>query len=91
MCYTRISSPEESLNNTRKKKKCDIFSRAFDIANQLLTRYTPFAPLGQVDERTTKPPPFSIQGRLSDYFRIMAARKLKYPHRRLQRVTFKLP
>ena len=31
-------------------KKYDIFSRVFDIANQLLTRHTPFAPLGQVDE-----------------------------------------
>ena len=75
----------------RKASKCDIFSRVFDIANQLLIRYTPFAPLGQVDERTTKPPPFSIQGRLSEHFRIVAARKLKYPYRRLQRVTFKLP
>ena len=70
----------KALTTHVKKKKCDIFSRAFDIANQLLTRYMPFAPLGQVDERTTKSPPFSIQGRLSDYFRIMAARKLKYPH-----------
>ena len=75
LCYTKISSPEESV---------------FDIANQLLTRYTPFAPLGQVDERTAKPSPFSIQGRLSEYFPIMAAGKLKYPYRRLQTVTLKL-
>ena len=27
-----------------------IFSRVFDIADQLLTRQSPFAPLGQVDE-----------------------------------------
>ena len=75
LCYTKISSPEESV---------------FDIANQLLTRYTPFAPLGQVDERTAKPSPFSIQGRLSEYFPIMAAGKLKYQYRRLQTVTLKL-
>ena len=31
-------------------KKYDIFSRVFDIANQLQTRHSPFAPLGQVDE-----------------------------------------
>ena len=31
-------------------KKYDILSRVFDIANQLLTRYSPFAPLGQVNE-----------------------------------------
>ena len=30
-------------------KKYDIFSRVFDIANQLLTRHSPFAPLGQVN------------------------------------------
>ena len=76
------------LNNTRKKKMRYFFTCVW---YQLLTRYTPFAPLGQVDERTTKPPPFSIQGRLSEHFRIVAARKLKYPYRRLQRVTFKLP
>ena len=75
LCYTKISSPEESV---------------FDIANQLLTRYTPFAPLGPVDERTAKPSPFSSQGRLSEYFPIMAAGKLKYPYRRLQTVTLKL-
>ena len=32
-------------------KKYDIFSRVFDIANQLQTRHSPFAPLGQVDEK----------------------------------------
>ena len=31
-------------------KKYDIFSRVFDIVNQLLARHLPFAPLGQVDE-----------------------------------------
>ena len=53
-------------------------------------RHTPFTPLGQVDEWTAKPSPFSIQGRLSEYFRIMSAKKPKYSYRRLQRVTFKL-
>ena len=42
-------------------KKYDVFSRVFDIADQLLTRHSPFAPLGQVD-------PLSIQGRF--YFRL---------------------
>ena len=35
---------------TTHVKKYDIFSRVFDITNQLLTRHSPFAPLGQVDE-----------------------------------------
>ena len=36
---------------TTHVKKYDIFSCAFDIANHLLTRHSPFAPLtGQVDE-----------------------------------------
>ena len=47
-CYTRISSPEKSPNNSRKKIRYS--SSTFDIANQLLTRYSLFAPLGQVDE-----------------------------------------
>ena len=44
-------------------KKYRTFSRVFDITNQLLTRHSPFAPLGQNE-------PFSIQGRLSEFFRI---------------------
>ena len=66
-----------------------MFSRVFDIANQLLTRYSTFVPLGYLDERTAKPTSFSIQGRLSEFFRIMAAITLKNPYR-LQTVTFKL-
>ena len=31
-------------------REYDIFSGVFDIANQLLTRQSPFAPLSQVDE-----------------------------------------
>ena len=37
LCYTRISSPEESLT-THVKKKCDIFSRVFDISCWHVTR-----------------------------------------------------
>ena len=37
-----------------------IFSRVFNIANQLLIRHSPFAPLGQVNEWTAKPSPFTI-------------------------------
>ena len=66
-----------------------MFSRVFDIASQLLTRHSTFVPLGQVDERTAKSSSFSIQGRLSEFFRIMAASTLKNPYR-LQTVTFKL-
>ena len=46
-------------------EKYDIFSRLCDIANQPLTRHSPFAQLRQVDEWTAKPSPFSIHGRLS--------------------------
>ena len=35
---------------TTHVKKFEIFTLLFDIANQVLTRYSPFAPLGQVDE-----------------------------------------
>ena len=42
-------------------KGYDNFSRVFNIANQLLTRHTPFAPLLHVDERMEKPSPFSIK------------------------------
>ena len=48
----------------------------FDIANQLLTRHSPFASLGKVDEWTAKPSTFSIQGRLSESFWIKAAKTL---------------
>ena len=53
------------------------------------TRHSPFAPLGQVDEWTAKPSPFSVQGSLSEFSRIMAAGTLKNPYR-LQIETFKL-
>ena len=48
-CYTRISGPEKSCNNTREKMS--YFLTCVDIANQLLIRHSPLAPLGQVDER----------------------------------------
>ena len=49
-CSTRISSPEESCNNTCEKY--DIISRVFDIADQLLTRHTPFAKQGGGNEKS---------------------------------------
>ena len=64
---------------TTHVKKYDIFSRVFDIANQLLTRHSPFAPLGQVDEWTAKPSRFSIQGSLSEIPQIMATRTFINP------------
>ena len=86
-CYKRISSPVKSRYNTREK--IPYFFHVFDIANQLLTRHSPFAPLGQVDEWTVKPSRFSIQGRLSKFFRIMAAKTLKNLYRS-QAVTLEL-
>ena len=53
-----------------------IFLCVFDIASQLLTRHSPFAPLGQVDEWTAKPSRFSIQGNLSELSRIMEAKNI---------------
>ena len=53
-CRRRISSPEKGLNSTLKNKTT-FFSRVFDIANQLLTRHSPFAPHSQVVEWTAKP------------------------------------
>ena len=47
-CYTVISGPEKSRNNTREK--ISYFFRCVDIANQLLTRHSPLAPIDQVDE-----------------------------------------
>ena len=48
-------------------EKYRFFFRVFDIANQLqlLARHSPFAPLGQ-------PSPYSIQGRLSEFFWVIA-------------------
>ena len=47
-CYKGISGPEKSRNNTREK--ISYFFTCVDIANQLLIRHSPLAPLGQVDE-----------------------------------------
>ena len=44
-------------------KKYRIFLRVFDIANQLLTLQSHFAPVGQVDERSAKPSPSCRQWR----------------------------
>ena len=57
-CYTEISGPEKSRNNTSEKLRC--FFTCVDIANQLLTRLSPLAPLGQFDEWSAKCSRFSI-------------------------------
>ena len=54
--YSRISGPEKSCNNTREKKS--YFFTCVDIANQLLTRHSPLATLGQVNKCTAKPSRF---------------------------------
>ena len=51
-------------------EKISYFSCMHDITNQLLTRHSPFAPLGQGDEWMVKPSPFSIQGCLWEFFQI---------------------
>ena len=58
-CYTEISGFEKSRNDARKK--ISYFFTRVDIANRLLTRNSPLAPLGQFDEWTAKPSRFSIQ------------------------------
>ena len=55
----------------------------------MLTRHSPFALLGQVDEWTAKPSPFSILRRLTELFCIMAAKTQKNPYRS-QTMTFKI-
>ena len=57
-------------------KKYDIFSRVFDIANQLQTRHSPFAPLGQVDEKQSS----WRQSLHLFFFRTMAVKTLKNPY-----------
>ena len=66
-CYSRISSPEKSHNNSCKKNTI-FFLCVFDIANQLLTHHSPFASLSQVDKWMAKPSPFSILGCLLQFF-----------------------
>ena len=65
-----LKSNERTWNTHMEKYR--FFFRVFDIANQLqlLARHSPFAPLGQ-------PSLYSIQGRLSEFFRIIAAKTLK--------------
>ena len=53
----RVFVCEKNRNNTREK--ISYFSACVD--NQLLTRHSPLAPPGQVDEGTLKPSRFSIQ------------------------------
>ena len=74
---------------TTNMKKYRIFSCVVDIANQLLTRHSPFAPLGRlINEQRSLHHSQSVC-RLWEFFRIMAAKTLKNPYN-LQTVTFKL-
>ena len=61
-CYIGISGPRKSRNSTREK--ISYFFTCVDIANQLLTRHSPLAPLGQVDEWMAKLSQFSIQKKI---------------------------
>ena len=78
-CSTGISGSEKSRNNTCEK--ISYFFTSVDIANQLLTRHSPLAPLGQVDEWTAKPSRFLNTSCLSELSRIMATKTLKTPYR----------
>ena len=86
-CYTRISGPKKSRNNIREK--ISYFFTCVDIAKQLLTRHSPLAPLGQVDERTGKAFTILNTSCLSELSRIIAAKTLKPPYR-WQTMRFKL-
>ena len=55
-CYTGISCPKKSRNIT--SEKVSHFFTCVVIANYLLTRHSPLALLGQVDELTAKPSRF---------------------------------
>ena len=71
-----------SRNDTREKKI--VFFHVFDIAIRL-SRHS----VGLMNELQKKPWRFSIQARLSEFFRIMAAKTLKNLYRS-QPVTLKL-
>ena len=86
-CYTRIFSPEKSRNNTYEK--ISYFFTCVDIANQLLIRHLPLAPLDQVDKWMAKPSQFSIQVVCLENLQIMAAETLKNMYC-WQTVRFKL-
>ena len=58
--YKDFQEKRKSRNNTREKIR--YFFTCIDIANQMLTRHSRFAPLGQVDERMANLSPFSIRG-----------------------------
>ena len=73
---------------TTHVKRYRIFSRV-DIANQLLTRHSPLAPLGQVDEWTANPSRFLMQVVCLENPRIKAAKTLRNTYC-LQTVRFKL-
>ena len=61
-------------------KKYDIFSRVW-YRQSAAERHSPFALFRLADEWTTKPSPFSMQGHLSEFFRIMTAKHQKNRYR----------
>ena len=85
-CYTRISSSEESCNNTREK--IQYFSSSVWYSQSAADTSLALRASRSGWWMTAKPSPFTIQGRLSEFFWIMAAKTLKNQYC-LQTVTFK--
>ena len=74
-CYTRISSLEENRNNTREKIR--YFSRCVWYNQSAADTSFAFRAARSGWWMTAKPSPFSIQGRLSEFFWTIAAKTLK--------------
>ena len=83
----RDFQPWEKPNNTREK--ISYFFTCVAIANQLLTRCSPLAPLGQVDEWNAKPSRFSLQIVCQNFLELRRLKYLKKPYD-WQTVRFKL-
>ena len=79
--------PEKSRNNTREK--LSYFFTCVDIANQLLTRHSPLAPLGQVDEWTAKPSRFLMKELCRNFLELWRLKHKKISYR-WQTLRFKL-
>ena len=86
-CYIRIPALRKAV--TTHVKKIRYFFMCVWYRQSAADTSLAFTPLGQVDEWTAKPSPFSFQGRLPEFSRIMVAKTLKNPYS-LQIVTFKL-
>ena len=87
-CYTRISSPEKSLNNTRKKNTISFhLCLASPISCWHVTRLSRYS-IRLMNERQSL---YHSQSEVvcQRFFRIMAVKTLKNSYR-LQTVTFKL-